>query len=294
MKVFISFLIIFLGFSYFIPDLLSTKKGNQILSTLIYNKTGVLIKSFKFSWINTQEIGDINYTQQGVKISVKKISYQDRVYNIENFSIVSGNDFFHSNLIKLNIGKEKCNIPFLTFNLNNLDVPNMNLNLGKIEWKNSKTLIDLFSLLELKLNLSKSSIIWFQDMPLSIKKGILKIERTDFLVDNSYQFAVWNQINLNTHKLDLRVGIPKNTLETVIGINNLPKNYTVILKLDGYIYSPALHKSSAIKQIAALFLLKQLPLAPIPKTSEAPKPREPFPWEVKASSPKKKSNPFPW
>jgi hypothetical protein len=293
-KILILFIITALGFSYFLPDLLSTKKGNQFLSNLIYKKSGILIKSFKFSWMNAQELEDIYYTQNGIKISVNKISYQDRAYKLENFSIASGNDFFHSNLIKLAIGKEKCNIPFLTFNLNNLDVPNMNLNLGKIEWRNSKTLIDLLSLLQLKLNISKTSVIWFQDMPLCIKNGVLKIERTDFLVDDTYQFAVWNQINLNTLKLDLKVGIPKNTLETVIGINNLPKDYTIILKLDGNIYSPSLHKSSAIKQIAALFLLKQLPLGPVPKTSEAPKPREPFPWEVKTLPSKKKPNAFPW
>ena len=64
-----------------------------------------------------QEIEDIYFTQNDTKISIKKISYKDRAFNIENFSVVSGNDFFNSDQVKLVIGKEKCNIPFFTFNL---------------------------------------------------------------------------------------------------------------------------------------------------------------------------------
>jgi hypothetical protein len=289
-------ILIILGVGFFIPDLLSTKKGNEILSNLIHKNTNVFIQSFKIKWGDEQELNNIYYQDKTTKILIKKITYKKRVWTIQDFSLISGDDYIHGNNFTLAMGEEKCNIPFFSWNLKNIEVPKMTLSLGKLEWKNLNTLKDLFSLLQLKFNFNKTSEIWFQDMPLSLKNGELNIARTDFLVDRTYQFAVWNKINLINQRLHLRVGIPKNTIETVIGVKNLPKNYTITLRLDGTIDNPKLHKSDAVKIISAIFVLKNFPLSPVPKLSEAPEAREPFPWQIESQSQTetRRKNPFPW
>jgi len=155
----------------------------------------------------------------------------------------------------------------------------MKIDLGVILWQNFGTVKDLLSLLQLKIRIDADIPVWFQEIPASLKNGVLTLSRTAFLVDNRYEFAVWNKIDFSAKQFDLIFGIPKSTIQNVLDIQGLPKNYTITMKFDGPFDNPSLHKSKALKTIGALLLLKQLPLSPIPRVKDSPPERRPFPWE---------------
>jgi hypothetical protein len=276
-SIFLSFLLGLAIFIFFLPDIASTKFATSLVSHYIEKKSGFQVKSVSFSWKGPLIIEGISFEKRSKKFFADKLVYQNKKLLLQNSKVWVQGHHLKSDEISVDLGDD-FQIP-LFFSWDLLEIPHMTIKLGKIMWQNFGTVKELLSILQLKIRIDADIPLWFQDAPASLKNGILSISRTEFLVDNSYEFAVWDKIDFLAKEFNLIFGIPKSTIQNVLDIRNLPKNYTIPMRFDGPFNNPTLHKSSAIKTIGALLLLKQLPLSPIPQVKESPKARRPFPWD---------------
>lgn len=279
MKLFISllvsFFILLLLFVFFLPDIASKEFATKLISNQIEKRYGYSIKSAQFSWKGPQILQGISYVKGSKKVIIEKLVYENKKIILTNSKAWVQGHHLQSNEITIDLGTD-FQIPF---SFDALDIPNMKIDLGVILWQNFGTVKDLLSLLQLKIRIDADIPIWFQEIPGSLKNGVLTLSRTAFLVDNRYEFALWKKIDFSAKQFDLVIGIPKSTIQNVLDIHGLPKNYTITMKFDGPFHNPILHKSKALKTIGALLLLKQLPLSPIPPVKDSPPERRPFPWE---------------
>ena len=277
MKTILAFIILIAVGVYFLPNLASTQMGNKLIRSYLHKQTGIEIESAQFSWSGPQVLQNITYTNDQKKIAVSELTFEKGQFLLTDIRIWVRDHHLRGNQISLDLGPN-ADIPFFDFSWEKVNAPHMTLKFGKFAWQNFGAMADLLNLIQLKIRANADIPLWFQDTPCSIKDGILHLERTEFLVDNNYEFALWNDINLSKETFNLTLGIPRSTLQKVLDISYLPKNYTVPLRFTGPFNNPELHKSSALRTIAKLLLLKQLPLAPFPQTKATPPPRPPFPW----------------
>jgi hypothetical protein len=276
MKPFI-FLILFLGiFIFYLPELASTKFSNEILNNILFKKTGIRFESAKFSWQGSQIFSGINYSAKNKKILINQLTFQNKEFQAQEILMWIGDHHLKGDQIALALGSD-ASIP-LFFSLQKIHAPHMTLKLGKMIWQNFGAVKDLLSILQLKIRFDADIPLWFQDSPASLTNGRLQFERTEFLLDNAYEFAFWDTIDLTKEEYHLKIGIPQNTLQKVLNLTTLPAGYTITLKLTGPLSDPTLQTSSALKTIAKLLLLNQLPLSPVPSSKPCPPARPPFPW----------------
>ncbi len=276
-SIFLSFLLGLAIFIFFLPDIASTKLVSSLLSNYIEKKNGFQINSFTISWKRPLIIEGISFEKGSKKFLADKLVYQNKTLSLQNSKVWVQGHHLKSDEILVDLGDD-FQISQI-FSLKSLEITHITIKLGKIMWQNFGTIKDLLSILQLKIRIDADIPLWFQDTPANLKGGILTIERTEFLVDNSYEFALWDKIDFDAKEFYLTFGIPRSTIQNVLDIRSLPKNYTIPMKFDGPFNNPTLHKSKALKTIGALLLLKQLPLSPIPSVAESPAPRRPFPWE---------------
>lgn len=278
MKSFISLTIILVVFAFFLPNLLSTEVGNRFLSFLIEKKTGIQVGSATLSWSGPQIFGDLSYIKEKKRITAKELKVQKRDFNLKNLDVWLVGHHISGDQISLSIEGDY-SIPLFSFSFEKVQIPNMTLKLGKMVWQNFGAVRDLLSILQLKIATDADIPLWFQETPASITNGILHFERTEVLLDKSYEFAIWNDIDLVKKEFNLVLGIPQSTIQKVLDIRGIPKDFTIPMRLTGPFNNPSLHKSSALKTVATLLLLQKLPLAPLPKVKASPPARRPFPWK---------------
>ncbi|MBS0585106.1 MAG: hypothetical protein JSR76_02250 [Verrucomicrobia bacterium] len=178
--------------------------------------------------------------------------------------------------IELMISAEGCRIGPA---IEEIQIPKAELALNKIVFRNFGTLSDLISVVELRLRPNQDVMIWFQKTPISFFQGKLKLEsRCEMLIDQRYELGLWGDIDLKKAKAHLVIGLTPDVLAKVFNLKDIPRNYTIPMKLDGPFTALHLHKSHAIKQIAALLLLQQSKLPLIWPEEKTPSPRPPYPW----------------
>jgi len=277
MKTFFTILIVVFIFVFFLPELLSTQIGNKILRNQIAKQTGIEIVSAKLSWTGPQIIKELTFNSGTKKITAAGLIFQNREFILSELKIWISGHHLNGDQISLQIGKDAY-IPFLS-PFENAHLPDMTLKIGTLMWQNFGTIKELLSLLQLKIRNDAEIPLLFQDAPCSLTNGVLHFERTEFIADNIYQFSFWKDIDLANKEYNLLLGIPAITIQKVLGIQNLPPNYTIPMRLTGPLGNPILHKSTALKTIAKLLLFQQIPLAPIPAIKHSPQIRYPLPWD---------------
>lgn len=186
-----------------------------------------------------------------------------------------------SDQIRITVDPKNAYIQLSPFSMSTLNADRIDVNLGRMIFKNMATLSDIISVLRLSPRFSDHIPIWFQSAILSVDKGLCDLRRTDFLVDNRYQIACWNLINFRNNTLNLYLGITSYALDAALGIKNLPNNYALPMRVDGPFDDPELHKSWALRAVAKLLVMQSHPLVrgiyPQPEVPVPPE-RRPFPW----------------
>lgn len=273
MRFLLNLLICFLVIAFFLPNILSTKWGTKTLSDQLEKRVGLKIESMQLSWFKPQLLNGVTFINGNKQFFSKEIVLKKNEFLLHTNVIGINDHYFKGDLISLTFDKIHW-----AYSWKKLHIPHMTLALGKMTWQNFGVVTDLLSVIQLRPNLNTDIPLWFQDTPASLTNGILHFDRTEFLVDNAYEFAFWNTINLSTQELDLAIGLPASTLQKVFDIQHLPENYTIPMRFTGPFNDPHLHKSRALKTIGKLLLLKNLPLAPLPEVKPSPSPRRPFPW----------------
>lgn len=181
-------------------------------------------------------------------------------------------------------------------NPSDLTCPNLSIISGKMSCRSSGTLATVLNLLGLSNSSEKGKVdLWLAPLLLHIKKGEVAIERTEMLVANKFDIALWGDLSLAQNEVDLKIGLTRDCLKKAFGIKSeLPENYTLQLPLKGKLSRARIDTKEATKKIILLrawdqkaallpkgkigeFLSGALP--PPDSNLETPKPKKPFPWE---------------
>lgn len=144
-------------------------------------------------------------------------------------------------------------LPLEPFEMKKMRFDQLHATIGEIEWKNSGVLHFFVNLLKWQ-NQNNSKTMTLKPLPidLSMKEGILRLERADILVADLFPIAAWGIVDLIGQKLDLIVGVSKEALENALAISDLPKGYLMLVPVHGPLDNPAAESTLATAKIAAL------------------------------------------
>ena len=196
--------------------------------------------------------------------------------------------------ILLTIAQNNTSIPLSNFSIQDIQLPSIVLDIGKVDVKSSGVLKSLIHILHPKE--SKTVPFWPTKVHSSLQKGIYKIERVDCMVANLIHLFLWGDINLVQKNIDMKVAISPETFNNLRLYISLPRPVTV--GIHGTLDSPSVDTARLTTRLAgagaatlgaatgALEILgSALQLASTvgeDTSEEIPAPYEtPFPWEKK-------------
>lgn len=208
--------------------------------------------------------------------------------------------------VLLEIAPTGATIPFYPFDAKNLTLPHAKLLLGKIHCRNEGNVSTTLKLLKAENN-PKDLMLWFAPIDCSIKSGLIDLERTEILINQAWEIALWGKTNLVKDKVDMVLGLPAPTLAKAFGIDKLPADYVLTIPIKGSIKNVEIDSGKASAKIAMLLawqhkdlagknpagaifgeVLGQLAQLP-DRDIKVPPAKHPFPWET--SRPPKESRP---
>lgn len=214
------------------------------------------------------------------------------------------------NPITLQIDSKDFSFPLFPYNLNLANIPKMRLELGQISCKNEGNLNIALGLLKSRSANSRDLHLWFAPIDMRMKNGILDVERTEILVADTFDVAMWGKVDFNRNYVDMVLGLTANCLEEAFGFKDLPQNYVLQVPVKGPMERVEINKAAATAKIAALFAWQQNVLgglidkdgkggvgslfgellgrfATLPDfDSPVPPAKHPFPWETAQPKPK--------
>lgn len=213
--------------------------------------------------------------------------------------------FYSENPVTLEVPARGFYLPFDLSDLSKLSIPNARIELGKIACRNEGNINTALALLKSKqFEKSKEMLLWFAPMDLHIKNGIAEMERTEILLSNTFDIALWGQFLLVDNYVDMVLGLTAQTLNLAFGIKNLPKDYVLTIPMKGPADNVKINSSKATTKIALLLASQQKALqdtlgkstggkilgglmqqmAQLPDNGDVPPAKHPFPWEKGSSS----------
>lgn len=175
-----------------------------------------------------------------------------------------------------------------------LEIGQATLDLGQLVCTGLHPLISLFALLNKAPIASSTDLVWFTPVEFAVNKGTLALGRIDVLIANSIHLCGWGDVQLSGGTLDMRLGIPADTLEQSLRIRSLSRNYVLQIPVHGTVQDPKLDTGSAAAKIGAFVAGKQISKlskktgvlgglfnqAPLSQEdTEVPPAKRPFPWE---------------
>ena len=162
---------------------------------------------------------------------------------------------FHHRILKIDRIEEpiRVNIPpqeiALPLSLNSA-INNASIHIGKITCMNKDLLFRLAAEL---LHIDDSKIdISFSEIPAEYDNGILQISRSEILLQNKYQLAIWGGIDCFQKKVHFKLGIPESTLKKVFGLKLLPSDCMITCTIKGNFDDIQLDTSKLVKKISIL------------------------------------------
>lgn len=175
--------------------------------------------------------------------------------------------------------------------LKHLKIENASLDLGRCKCQNKEALATIIGILKRDTPGDHQEMsAWFSPLKFSIANGIVETGRMDVLLANTIHVCTWGNIDFLKDKLDMTLGLTKNTLHRSFKIKNLPEEYVLTIDVRGTTTAPDIIKAPAAAKIATLIGSQKLEkrgvlgaLAGIFSTpkidKKVPEPTLPFPWE---------------
>lgn len=223
-----------------------------------------------------------------------------------NLSSISSKD-----PISLEIPAKGVQVPLYPFRLDLWEVPSCRIELGKIACRNEGNVNIALSLLKSKqFDKSQDLMLWFAPIDLKMKKGILDIERTEILLADTFDIAVWGKVDLLKQLVDMQLGLPSSTLRKAFGIKKLPESYVLTIPMKGKMDNVQIDTGKATAKVALLLAWQQAEaagalgggpagallggvlgkVAILPdQNAKIPPAKHPFPWEVSKKNKQKTS-----
>lgn len=188
-------------------------------------------------------------------------------------------------------------------------IPEATIEMGKIICRNEGNVNVTLGLLKSKKVGKNSDLdLWFAPMDLHIQKGNIDVERTEVLIANTFDVALWGKVDLVKDWVDMMLGLTANTLQQAFGVKNLPENYVLTIPMRGKMDNVKIDTGKATAKVALLLAWQQAEsvggmaggpagamvggllnkMAKLPDgDSKAPPAKHPFPWEVGGKKSKK-------
>lgn len=111
------------------------------------------------------------------------------------------------------------------------EIRNGSIHIGRISCTNRDL---LFQLATQVLRIDDPKIdIWFSDIPVDYADGILRVSRSEILLQNKYPLAIWGKIDYFQKKVNLTLAITERTLRKVFGIKSLPPDFVITCPIKG-------------------------------------------------------------
>lgn len=200
--------------------------------------------------------------------------------------------------VTVDIPVEGFSLACAPFSIENSTIPSARINLGKIACSNEGNVNTALDLLKAhQFDNSQELLLWFAPLDLHLSQGTLDIERTEILLANTFDIALWGQLYFPTQDVDMTLGLTAQALNKAFGIKNLPEDYVLTIPMTGKTDNVKINTTKATAKVALLLatqqkilsqkggsagaliggLLKQM--ATLPDNEDVPPAKHPFPWE---------------
>lgn len=128
---------------------------------------------------------------------------------------------------------------------------NSMLDVGKIRFRREGIIANILGFLDDSLRDSEVDI-WFTPFYASMKNGVYRQKREDFLLANRYPMAIWGNVDIPREYIDMILGVDSWTLERAAGVSGLPEDYMMLFPIKGPFGNAKIDTTKAIARIAAL------------------------------------------
>ena len=208
--------------------------------------------------------------------------------------------YFYSHApVRLTIPAKGFSLPCQPLSFEQASIPSARIELGKIACRNEGNIHIALGLLKQPFDNDQELLLWFAPLDLHLSKSILSIERTEILLANTFDIALWGDLSLSTQDVDMVLGLTTQTLRKAFGIKNLPEEYVLTIPMTGKTDNVKINTSKATTKIALLLAAQQKALTPkegkggkgaliggflqqmaiLPDNEKVPPAKHPFPWE---------------
>lgn len=206
--------------------------------------------------------------------------------------------------LTLEIASQGFSVPVSPFSLQNIQIPQGRITLGKLFCHNEGNLnLTLGLLKSQQIAQNDQLVLWFAPLDFHIKQGIVQVDRTEILIADIYDVALWGKIDLPGNRVNMNLGLTAPCLKAALNVRDLPADYVLHIPLTGTLDHVDLNKKVATSKIVALTLWQNKELAgsaagggfggalvggllnqvltPPGNDSPTPPAKHPFPWESK-------------
>lgn len=161
-------------------------------------------------------------------------------------------DLIHSssNPVKLSIVPEGFQVPLVNFDLKNLKVGSLALELGMIVLKREGPLSNIAK--HFNSTSSEPFMVWFTPAYLSARNGIATLHRLDLLLMHTYPIAAWGDINLIQDQLQMTIGVPADALSLFYKLPFMKSSEMITLPIIGQIQHPKIDTSKFKLKLSSL------------------------------------------
>jgi len=136
---------------------------------------------------------------------------------------------FADNTLKAAIAPHGFSLPLKDFQIENISIGKMQIDLGIVHFQNQGELAKLLKPFKSRNN--QQLTVWFTPIYLEMQNGLVTLKRVDMLIANSYPVSAWGNVDIPDETLDLNIGIATETLSPAL---KLSKPY-IVLPLQGKI-----------------------------------------------------------
>ena len=136
MKSVLTFLILLILLAFFLPELASTKTGNDFLKSQLKKRAGIEVDSLHLSWKGPQIIQGVSIAKKGRRIVAKELIIEKRTFTFKDVALWVDGHHLKGDEISLTLPQKGISIYLLNFSFETLQIPDMMLKLGKMRWQN--------------------------------------------------------------------------------------------------------------------------------------------------------------
>ncbi len=152
--------------------------------------------------------------------------------------------------LNLIIDKRGFALPINPFAVETLSIGMLSIDIGQVQFSSNSQLASALSLLT-PAN-AESIKVWITPVYLSMKEGVVRIERTDMLINERYPLATWGHVDLIKERVNMIVGLSGAALASAFNIKSIPRSYLLQMPFKGPLDNPTLDKTRAAGRISAL------------------------------------------